>query len=199
MTISGPPGPDGPTPSPGTGVVARFTGAGKPGTAHADGDLTESLIGASPLSAILIRPPLADLRDKRLDAYLDTAVSLLARPRGEPVLTCALARPATDARVLGWRASLLTRLLREHPEIALAAYRVALIRHGDDWDTLIDRAARAPIGSEAVLRFWAPLAAMDRDDPALLRTQPLFDGRYRRAIDLAGRFTTTTMSLVDQT
>lgn len=184
------------------GVVAPFAASGWRGAARpAEYDIAESLIGASPLTAILHRPPIADLRGGRHDEYLGAALGLLARPRGQPVVTCALAAPTTDSSVLGWRARLLAVLARDQPEIALVTYFTALLRHGGDWDRLLDHAEHAAGRSEAdaVLRFWAPLAAIDRKDPALLRAQPLLDGQYRRAIDLAGRFVTTTMSLVSQT
>lgn len=184
------------------GVVGPFAASARHGAARpAEHDIAESLIGASPLTAILHRPPLADLRGGRRDEYLGAALGLLARPRGQPVVTCALAAPTTDSSVLGWRASLLAALARDQPPIALAVYLTALLRHGGDWDRLLDRAEHAPgrAAADAVLSFWAPLAAIDRKDPALLRAQPLLDGQYRRAIDLAGRFVTSTMSVVSQT
>ena len=165
------------------GVVAPFVAS------SGGGDLTERLLAASPLTAVLLRP--AAGRNGAGDAAdsLPTVAALLARPRGRDVLTTAFAAPARDARVLAWRTRVLSRLAAESREVALGIYLAARLRHGAEWDDLL--AGKATARTETV-RYWAPLAALDRADRTLLRSQPFLDG-YRRALDLAGPYAATAI------
>lgn len=180
------------------GVVAAFAASGKPRgpLSPVGGDLVEGLLGASPLTAVLLRPPLELVRALDLTAHISTALRLIARPRGRLVLISSLAKPATDAWVLTWRGLLLAELLAEHLDLVLAVYVAARLRHGDEWDSMLALAGHAPSRSRgsAVLGFWAPLAAIDKQDPALLRSQLFLDGKHRQAIDLAERYAMTTIS-----
>lgn len=176
------------------GVVAPVA---RPGAGLAASDeLIESLLAASPLTAVTVRPPREQLRAANGKAPLETVAALLGRPHGNDVLTSALAAPTRDADILAWRTQILTWLARADREALLGVYLAARLRHGAEWDDLLEWAALSfgQSGARvAVLRFWAPLATLDRSDRALLRSQHFLDG-YRRALDLAGPYVTATVS-----
>jgi FtsH ternary system domain X1 len=187
------------------GVVGPVLADPPPDTAVALPDaVTESLRRASPLSAVLHRPPAGST-----DTARATATRLLARPHGIGVLVAALAAPVADAAVLTWRAELLELLRHGHPGPTLEVYLAARLWHGSAWDERIRWARRALAGhgsppelAIATLRFWAPLARMHRDEEALAtagtRTRsrrPTIAGRaflrpaeYGEAVRLVGRF-----------
>jgi len=184
------------------GVAGRFANPDQNGTPRGAGDryLVECLLEASPLTAILKRPPAQRMRAGGIDDLLTAALGMLTRPRGQEILIGFLSVPARDAGVLAWRAHLLTRLAREDRDAALRIYLAARLQHGQEWDELLSWAASAydmagaSDGSpQGVLRFWVPLAAMDDEDPALLRSQPFLDG-CRRAVDLGRRYLIATKS-----
>jgi hypothetical protein len=141
-----------------------------PGTAVPLPDAVgESLRRASPLSAVLLRPPSGPA-----DTARATATRLLDRPRGVGILVAALAAPVADAAVLTWRAELLELLRHEHPGPVLDVYLAARLWQGPAWDERIGWAGRELAGDGAAaelaiatLRFWAPLARMHRDEEAL--------------------------------
>jgi hypothetical protein len=125
-------------------------------------ELTEALLRASPLTAVLHRPPSAAVSTAR-----GTAVGLVGRPGGAGVLAAALSAPATDLAVLRWRAQLLNLLGRQHTEAALDVYVAARLWHGPAWDERIRWAGRELRGLGLpgelpieTLRYWAPLARL---------------------------------------
>lgn len=170
------------------GIVGAFAEPGV--SASATDDLTEAMLAASPLTAILLRPPSARAHDGDYREPLKAVTDLVARPRGLEVLTTALARPARDAATLAWRTVVVIRLAAGNRDAVLGIYLAARVRHGAEWDDLLDWAAdgtgQATVRT-AVRRFWAPLAVLDQEDPALLRSQPFLDG-YRRALELAAPY-----------
>jgi FtsH ternary system domain X1 len=156
--------------------------------------LPELLLAASPLTAVLYRPPLRALRSDTTGQAVATAVALLSRPRGQAVLAAGLACWTPHPHVLAWRASLLARLRLSHPDLLLDVYLAARTRFAADWDQRIPWAARQmsalagvpdPLAVET-LRFWAPLAAIERDTP-LSRLRPLMSGQDR-ALTLVRRY-----------
>lgn len=174
------------------GVVAPFADLAADGGSALlpDANLVEILLETSPLTAIVLRPPLERLRSADADVPLEAAVHLLSRPRGREVLISVLASPTLDADILTWRTRILIRLASANLEIVLDVYLAARIRYGVDWDDLLDWAVGAPGQSDArlaLLQFWVPLAALDREDRSLLRSHPFLEG-CRRAIDLAGPY-----------
>lgn len=188
----------------GTGTVSGTTGetaAQATTTAAPGGDggestpepLPELLLGASPLTAVLYRPPLRALRSDTTGQAVATALALLARPRGQSVLAAGLAGWTPLPDVLTWRASLLTRLRHDHQDLLLDVYLTARTRFAADWDQWISWAARQlgrrgapdPLAL-ATLRFWVPLAAVERSAP-LSRLRPLLSGQDR-ALTLVRRF-----------
>jgi len=145
--------------------------------------LPELLLGASPLTSVLYRPPLRALRSDTTGPVVATVLALLTRPRGQSVLAMGLAGWMPRPDVLNWRTNLLTRLRHEHRDLLLDVYVMARTRFAADWDQRISWAARQlrlrgapdPL-AVATLRFWAPLAAVERNDP-LSRLRPLLDGQ----------------------
>lgn len=177
------------------GIASRFADPGQEDQprATADAALVDCLLDASPLTTVLLRPSSERLRTGTIGAQLAIALQLLTRPRGRELLTSALAAPTRDLGVLTWRAYLLTRLSREHRDVVLGVYLAARLRYGPKWDELLDWAARRSGAPTAALQFWTPLAILDREDRALLPSQPFLEG-YRRAVDLGGRYMTTMTS-----
>lgn len=156
--------------------------------------LPEVLLAASPLTAVLHRPTLRALRGGTTRQAVNTALALLERPRGASVLAGALAGWVPFPDVLTWRAELLSRLRPEHPSLLLDVYLVARTRFAADWDERVRWAGRQ-LGSRgapdplaiATLRFWAPLAALEKDSIQLPALRPLMTG-YDKALHLVRRF-----------
>jgi hypothetical protein len=197
-------------------VVAAFdgtvTGAARPaalaasgsGAAPAEGSaghvaadpLPELLLEASPLTAVLYRPPLRRLRtDSTRQAEL-TAAALLRRPRGQQVLAAGLSGWLPLPDVLSWRTTLLSRLRHAHQDLLLDVYFAARTRHAAEWDNRIKWAARQFLSPHqlpdalalATLRFWAPLAALDRASKTPLSgLRPLLSG-HEAALGLVRTF-----------
>lgn len=174
-------------------VAATLTDTKAAGTKAAGTEaepLLETLLRCSPLTAVLHRPAATTLAAEATAAEVDTALGLLARPRGAAVLHAALSRWSPDPAVLRWRADLLTRLAHPHPEFVIDTYVTARLRHGAEWDRHIRDAARtlSRVGrpdelSLATARYWLPLSALRRRDPDLLRARPLLAG-YQYAVRL---------------
>jgi hypothetical protein len=155
--------------------------------------LLELLLAASPLTAVLYRPPLRALRSDTTGQVVATAVALLSQQRGREVLALGLASWTPHPHVLGWRASLLSRLRVRHPELVLDVFVTARTRFAADWDQKVSWAARQIAGFGEVdplavdtLRFWSPLAAMERDASST-RLRPLMSGQDR-AVKYVRRF-----------
>jgi hypothetical protein len=182
-----------------TAVVRTLDGAG-PGAGQAPGTpgtrtqgddepepVQELLLAASPLTAVLHRPPLRALRSGTTGQAVATAARLLTRPRGHAVVSAGLARWSPLPQVLSWRADLLARLRHEHADLLLDVYLTARIRFGAEWDEQLGRAVRrlsAPTVADplavATVRFWAPLAALERASAApLALRRPLLSGQDR--------------------
>lgn len=156
--------------------------------------LPELLIAASPLTAVLYRPPLRALRSGTAKSAFSTAIALLDRPRGREVLGAGLARWSPHPDVLAWRALLLTQLRLSHQELLLDVYVTARTRFGEEWDQRIAWAARQvtsltgatdPLAVDT-LSFWGPLAAIERGTP-LARLRPLMAG-HDLALSLVRRY-----------
>ena len=150
--------------------------------------LGELLLEASPLTTVLYRPTLAALRSDTTRQAASTAVALLSAPRGQAVLAAGLAGWSPLPPVLTWRASLLARLRLNHPDLLLDVYLLARTRFADEWDNRIAWAGRQLLGTRgavdplalATLRFWAPLAALERAAGAPLSAlRPLLSGQDR--------------------
>jgi hypothetical protein len=132
-------------------------------------ELRDALRRKSPLTAVLSYPGRG-----QTDAARAIAAALLGQPHGAGVLHAAVAAPSSDSAVLTWRAQLLEQLRHEHPRYALEVYLTARLWHGAAWDERIAWAGRelAGLGSPddlpiAILRYWAPLARMYRDEEAI--------------------------------
>jgi len=146
--------------------------------------LPELLLAASPLTAVLYRPPLRALRSDTTGQAVATVIALLARPRGQAVLAAGLASWTPHPYVLAWRASLLSRLRLSHRDLLLDVYLNARTRFAADWDQRISWAARRMSALAGVpdplavdtLRFWTPLATLDRD-LTLAELRPLLSGQ----------------------
>lgn len=129
-------------------------------------DLADLLVELSPLTMVLHRPPESALATARA-----TASRLLDRPRGTRVLVGALARPTTDAAVLTWRWRLLEQLRQERAATMLDVYGAARLWHAAAWDVRIQAAHQELSGRSrpsdltiAILRYWLPLALLQRDE-----------------------------------
>ncbi|GGK97282.1 hypothetical protein Sme01_35780 [Sphaerisporangium melleum] len=156
------------------------------GEGQGDGRLTERLLRASPLTALLHHPSgdpdSAEGRDAERTAEL-----LLERPRGREVLVAGLASCSPDAAVLAWRAYLLNQWLR-HGRLDLVrdVYTMARLRHARRWDEQIGRALRwygAPSAQmRATADYWAPAGRVD-----LRRTRPVARG-HEPALGLVRRY-----------
>ncbi|EIV94376.1 hypothetical protein FraQA3DRAFT_4128, partial [Frankia sp. QA3] len=195
--------PDGPSNPEGQGGAAGRM------TPPLPGPLLSALLRGSPLTAVLYRPDggEADAAVPGAGAApgargrgpagatlaVETARLLLTRPRGAQVLAGTLAAPVLDPAVLAWRCSLLIALLPAHPDAVLDTYVNARLRHAEEWTKLLDRAVRALRGgirraeSLALIRFWLPLAVLDRRSPDLLRARPYLTD-HRPALDLVARY-----------
>jgi len=145
--------------------------------------LTELLLDASPLTAVLHRPPLRALRSDATAQTVNTAVALLGRPRGRQVLAAGLAGWSPLADVLTWRERLLSRLRFDHQDLLLDVCLTARTRHAARWDERVKWAARqlssrGPVDplALATLRFWVPLEAVERSAGPLSALRPLLEG-----------------------
>ena len=104
----------------------------------ADDPVSRACLDASPLSNVLVHPA-----EGQSERAVDTAVGLLARPRGPGVLTAVLSAPATVPEVLSWRGRLLSRLARSHSPAVAGVYAAALLQHGTEWRHQLRSAALA--------------------------------------------------------
>ncbi len=156
-----------------------------------DPGLFDAMLDASPLTAVLHRPPASRVDEDATGREVETATALLRRPRGRAVLTTSLAHWSPDPHVLRWRTGLLTRLCTAHVDVVLDTYLAARLRHGAAWDRLTTwaggelratRGAADPLAVETA-RFWAPLLTLGRRNLELLRERPLLDG-YGPALSL---------------
>ncbi|MPY58426.1 hypothetical protein [Streptomyces spongiae] len=186
---------------PGNGAARRATPAPATGAVHAvDGPPTDSapieetLLGLSPLTAVLHRPSHRRLRGGLTAAERGTAALLLTRARGREMLIGALSRWSPDPAVLKWRTELVTQLDEQDPELILDVCTAARLRHADQWDTRLRTAAKslmldgpADHLALATARFWAPLATKRRDGTDLARARPLLKG-YEQAIRLVHQY-----------
>ena len=109
----------------------------------ADEPLAETLLRASPLTAVLHRPALRRLAAQTTGDAVEAAAALVRRPRGQAVLSAALSRWDPDIAVLNWRTELLERLAGDHPDLVLDTYTHARLRHAADWDARLKWAKRA--------------------------------------------------------
>jgi hypothetical protein len=159
-----------------------------------DEPLTETLLRASPLTAVLHRPNRQRLAAQTTGDEVEAAAALLERPRGLAVLTASLAAWSSDTAVLDWRVALLSRLGQDYPALVLDTYAAARLRHGADWDLRLRWARRAlttpgapdPLAM-ATIRFWVPLARIRRAGVRLADARPLLTG-HRPALELVHRF-----------
>jgi hypothetical protein len=123
--------------------------------------MRDSLLHASPLSAVLFRPA-----DGQARLATDVTLGMLSRPRGIEVLATVLSGWHHDHRVLAWRRRLLVRLATSHANAVIAVYAAARFCHGEEWDRRLDAAAadleaaaqRPPADlSVATIRYWSPM------------------------------------------
>ena len=184
--------------SSGTPSLPSLSAAGGPPAPNATQTsvepLVETLLAASPLSAVLHRPARSRLvATGTTRAEVEAAVGLLSRPRGPAVLAAALSAWSADPWVLGWRTELLTVLTRpdSHPEFVADVFLTARLRHGPPWDAAL-RSARSALssrrtlpdpGSIATARYWLPLANLHRSTD-LVRRRPRLLAECRPALAL---------------
>ena len=154
------------------------------------------LLDASPLTAVLYRPPLRALRVRHAPGRRWPPPLALLGPAARPGRCSRPGWPAgrRSPTCSIWRASLLTRLRHDHPDLLLDVYLTARTRFAADWDQRITWAARQPRPRDApdplaiaTLRFWAPLAAVPARNAPLSRLRPLLSGQDR-ALTLVRRF-----------
>jgi hypothetical protein len=178
---------------PGSGHAAPDADNLRDDTLHGE-PLTELLLGASPLTAVLHRPPLRQLKSDATAQAVNTAVALLGRPRGRQVLATGLADWSPHADVLTWREGLLSRLRFDHQDLLLDVCLTARTRHAARWDDRVRWAARqlssrGPVDplALATLRFWVPLEAFERSAGPLSALRPLLTG-HGQALDYVRAF-----------
>lgn len=160
----------------------------------AESPLAEALLDASPLTCVLYRPTSHAISSGTTGQAVSTAAAMLGRPRGQLTLADGLAGWASSVEVLAWRAELLSRLRQDHPSLLLDVYLVARTRHGADWDNRVRWAERQLRSRDApdplaiaTLRFWAPLAALQKEAGPVRALRPLMTG-HGQALDLVRRF-----------
>ena len=156
----------------------------------ADDPVSRACLDASPLSNVLVHPA-----EGQSERAVDTAVGLLARPRGPGVLTAVLSAPATVPEVLSWRGRLLSRLARSHSPAVAGVYAAALLQHGTEWRHQLRSAAlaletsvaagRADPWAVATVEYWSALNV--RQVIELARTARL-DADYQEIRTLAGLY-----------
>lgn len=162
--------------------------------------LLDAVLRVSPLTALEYRPARDRLMSGATVVETETALALIAQRRGRSYLATVLCRPVRDAAVLTWRTQLLARLRHSHPEAVVEVYLAARLRYAREWDALLTQAVTDMSGVGlpeetplATVRFWAPLAALDRSDQRRLRARPFLDG-YRRVFRLLDRYRLTEAS-----
>jgi hypothetical protein len=179
---------------PATPDLKKSTVDDEEGRVPVDDPLVEALLGVSPLTRVLYRPPRQRLIADAIATEVDAAARLLARPAGRRVLVATLAAPVLDPAVLSWRHRLLSRLVHEHREFVLDVYEVARLHHASVWDGVLHTATRRLSGFRirprlplALLQYWVPLAGIERSDPALLRDRPFLEG-HRSVLTAIDRY-----------
>jgi hypothetical protein len=175
----------------------RSRPAAGPQRAELAAALWEAALDVSPLTALLYRPPTDRLSSGATGRETDLARRLLASRHGRACLVRALSTAMPEAAVLAWRLRLLATLRHEDRDFVLDLYLTARVRHGAQWDKLIDSAADQlaaeelpPPGPVNVARFWSPLAAIRRAQPGLLQELPYLEGS-ERALDLVRKYRLT--------
>ncbi|MEU8633208.1 hypothetical protein AB0C38_13630 [Amycolatopsis sp. NPDC048633] len=156
--------------------------------------LPEVLLSHSPLTRVLHRPPLQELRAGTTDPDVRTAMELITRPGGRALLTTTFAAWRKSAEVLGWRSDLMQLLVIGHPDVVIDVYVLARTVHGEEWDERI-RVARRELSRPGLptdlhlqtVRFWAPLAQIRARNGGFLREHPYLDG-CQRALQLVDRY-----------
>lgn len=155
--------------------------------------LLDTLLTASPLTALLTRPP-----PGRQDELIRLALDLLDRPGGRRWLQLALAEPVSDAEIRRWRQDLLERLRLASEAAAgfvLDVYETLLIHYAEPALRQV-RAARQVLASAgtadpdrlqdalSVAGWWQPLWALARSHPAALRERRYLGYDYREGLAL---------------
>ncbi|HET9895626.1 MAG TPA: hypothetical protein VFQ44_11925 [Streptosporangiaceae bacterium] len=177
-------------------VLAANPEGGDRGHRRASGDapdsepLGEILLRLSPLTAIVHRPARRRIAAGATGAEVEAAAALAARPRGQQVMTAAMACWSPDAAVLDWRVDLLDRLGHDNPALVLDTCTAARLHHGAQWDDRLRWARRQlsmpgppdPLAI-ATIRFWTPLARLRQRGVSLPDARPLLTG-YREALRL---------------
>ena len=148
---------------PTLGLTLDYRGASTPRDEGRDEPLSEALLRASPLTAVLHRPV-----DGQNERALDAALGLIVRPHGRRVLAATVCRWSPDHRVMSWRQRLLRDLAAEHWETVVAVYAAARLRHGAEWDQRLSEAGaelNTPGATRpgplplATVAFWGALRA----------------------------------------
>jgi hypothetical protein len=176
------------SPAPG-GVAPRPAAATVP-----DVPLHEVLLSHSPLTRVLHRPPLPDLRAGTTDLDVRTAMDLITRPGGRALLATTFAAWRASADVLGWRSDLMRLLVVGHQDVVIDIYVLARTVHNAEWDARIRVTHRElsrpglPIDLHLqTVRFWGPLAMIRARNRDILRAHPYLDG-CQRALQLVDRY-----------
>jgi hypothetical protein len=156
--------------------------------------LPEVFLALSPLTRVLHRPPLPELRAGTTDLDVRTAMGLITRPGGRALLTTTFAAWRKSAEVLGWRSDLMRLLVIGHQDVVIDIYVLARTTHGEEWDERI-RVARRELSRPGLpmdlhlqtVRFWGPLALIRARNREFLREHPYLDG-CQRALQLVDRY-----------
>ncbi len=184
------PAPPSPKVTPGgAGRAARYAAPPVPAV-----PVPEVLLGHSPLTRVLYRPPLRELRAGSTDTDVRTAMSLITRPGGRSLLGTTFAGWSPSADVLGWRSDLMKLLIVRYQDVVIDIYLLARTVHAEDWDERLKVArrelSRPGLPSDLHLqtvRFWGPLALIRARNRDFLREHPYLDG-CQRALQLVDRY-----------
>jgi hypothetical protein len=141
--------------------------------------MTQVLLRASPLSAVLVRPA-----DGHTERATEVALGLLRRPRGSDLLASVLSAWWPDADLLHWRSQLLSRVAASHPAFVAEVYAAARLRWTSEWNQRLSWAGRkidsTPVAQPpddlavATIRYWSALET--RQVRERLRCSPVLAG-----------------------
>lgn len=171
-------------------------GLAAPALAFAGDELADALRGASPLTALLERPP------GRLELPARViADRLRLNARGRLMLQLELARPTADPAVRRWRTRLLDGLRVQDDDsraLVLEVYEAAMVHHEEQ--TLAQTRAALAVLTDALAaadearledalaaaRWWAPLRALEKTHVDELRGRRHLGYAYREGLKICG-------------
>lgn len=159
---------------------------------HVPGPLADALRDASPLTAVLDRPP-----PGAEAATVGHVRRLLAQFDGRRMLRMHWSQPTSDVAVRDWRSTVLDqlRLQGDEPlEFVLDVYESAIVFHADEHFRQVEQARallnRWPLDDAtqltvySVADWWEPLAMIDKADHERVRRRICLGCEFRHAISL---------------